>query len=114
MDYRKQHSGLIKNLDELASVPAVTPGVLNVIKQVTYPDSIAVVGTDVVGPKIGAELKSKAIYATLYAFAGMLVYIAFRFEWIYGVAAVIAVFHDTIMTPLWCHDNPGWRRNIGN
>ena len=36
--------------------------------------------------------------ATLYALAGMLVYIAFRFEWIYGVAAVIAVFHDTIIT----------------
>ena len=48
-----------------------------------------------VGPKIGAELRSQAVLATLYALAGMLVYIAFRFEWIYGVAAVVAVFHDT-------------------
>src|SRR5665213_2602259 len=38
MDYRKQHAGLIKNLDELSSVPGVTPPVLNVIKQQTYPD----------------------------------------------------------------------------
>ena len=98
MDYRKQHSGLIQNLDELASVPGVTPQVLNVLKQQTYPDSVAVVGTEVVGPKIGAELQRKAILAVLYALGGMLVYIAFRFEWIYGAAAVIAVFHDTIIT----------------
>ncbi len=98
MDYRKQHSGLIKSLDELASVPGVTPQVLNVIKQQTYPDSVAIVGTEVVGPKIGAELQRKAILAVLYALGGMLVYIAFRFEWIYGAAAVIAVFHDTLIT----------------
>ena len=51
-----------------------------------------------VGPKVGKDLRTKAILATLYALAGMLVYIAFRFEWIYGLAAVIAVFHDTLIT----------------
>src|SRR5207244_11678926 len=51
-----------------------------------------------VGAKVGAELRNKAILATLYALGGMLVYIAFRFEWIYGLAAVIAVFHDTLIT----------------
>ncbi len=98
LDYRKQHNGLIKNLDDLRSVPGVTSQVMNVLKQVTYADSVAVVGTEVVGPKIGAELQRKAILAVLYALGGMLVYIAFRFEWIYGAAAVIAVFHDTIIT----------------
>ena len=43
-------------------------------------------------------MRTQAINATLLALAGMLVYIWFRFEWIYGVAAVIAVFHDTIIT----------------
>jgi preprotein translocase subunit SecF len=98
MDYRKQHSGLIHSLDDLRTVPGVTPKVLDVLKQQTYPDSLAVVGTDVVGPRIGAELQRKAVLAVLYALGGMLVYIAFRFEWIYGAAAVIAVFHDTIIT----------------
>jgi len=51
-----------------------------------------------VGPKIGEDLKQQGLRATLFALAGMLVYIAFRFEWIYGVAAVVAVFHDTIIT----------------
>jgi len=98
IDYRTSHSGLIRNLDELSSVAGVTPQVLNVLKQATYPESFAVIGTEVVGPKIGAELQRKAILAVLYALGGMLVYIAFRFEWIYGAAAVIAVFHDTIIT----------------
>jgi preprotein translocase subunit SecF len=51
-----------------------------------------------VGPKVGEKLRQKALFATLYALAGMLVYIAFRFEWIYGLGAVIACFHDTLIT----------------
>jgi preprotein translocase subunit SecF len=53
---------------------------------------------EMVGPKVGLELRRKAVLATLYALGGMLVYIAFRFEWIYGLGAVIACFHDTIIT----------------
>ncbi len=55
-------------------------------------------GFEFVGPKIGADLRQQAINVVLIALGAMLVYIAFRFEWIYGVAAVIAVFHDTIIT----------------
>ncbi len=50
------------------------------------------------GPQVGAQLRKQAILATLYSLVGMLVYLAFRFEWIYGVAAVITVFHDTLIT----------------
>jgi preprotein translocase subunit SecF len=52
----------------------------------------------VVGAVVGKDLRNRAIYVTLAALAGMLVYIAFRFEWIYGVAAVLAVFHDVMVT----------------
>jgi preprotein translocase subunit SecF len=47
---------------------------------------------------VATDLWKQAIQATLFALGGMLVYIWFRFEWIYGVAAVIAVFHDTVIT----------------
>jgi preprotein translocase subunit SecF len=60
--------------------------------------SFEVRNVEVVGPKVGAQLQQQAILATVYALAGMLVYIAFRFEWIYGAAAVIAVFHDVLIT----------------
>ena len=79
-------------------MPGVTPQVLNVIKQQCYPGSFTVRSFEIVGPKIGADLRQQAINVVLIALAAMLVYIAFRFEWIYGVAAVIAVFHDTIIT----------------
>src|SRR5207237_577549 len=48
--------------------------------------------------KVGDDLKRQAVFATLYALGGILIYIAFRFEWIYGAAAVFAVFHDTLVT----------------
>src|SRR5262245_56324472 len=51
-----------------------------------------------IGPKVGNDLKRQAVFATLYALGGILIYIAFRFEWIYGAAAVFAVFHDTLVT----------------
>jgi len=51
-----------------------------------------------VSAKVGGDLRRQAVTATLYALAGILIYIAFRFEWIYGAAAVFAVFHDTLIT----------------
>src|SRR5688500_8749905 len=57
-----------------------------------------ILGTDAVGAIAGAQLRNKAIAATLAALVGILVYIAFRFEWTYGAAAVIAVFHDVLVT----------------
>jgi preprotein translocase subunit SecF len=97
-NYRKDHGGIVRNLDELAGVKGVTPKVIEVMKANISLGPFTILQTEVVGPKIGAELRRQAILATLYALGGMLVYIAFRFEWIYGVAAVIAVFHDTIIT----------------
>ena len=57
-----------------------------------------ILGTDAVNAVAGAQLRNKAIAATLAALVGILVYIAFRFEWTYGAAAVIAVFHDVLVT----------------
>ena len=54
--------------------------------------------TEIVGPQVGDQLRRQALLATLYSLAGMLVYLAFRFEFIYGLAAVIAVVHDTWFT----------------
>lgn len=60
--------------------------------------SYKIVGTDAVGAIAGEQLRNKAIAVTLAALVGILVYIAFRFEWTYGAAAVIAVFHDVLVT----------------
>ena len=57
-----------------------------------------IIGTDAVGPVAGRQLRNQAITVTLLALVGILIYIAFRFEWTYGAAAVIAVFHDVLVT----------------
>ncbi len=57
-----------------------------------------IIATDAVGAVAGAQLRNKAIAVTLAALVGILIYIAFRFEWTYGAAAVIAVFHDVLVT----------------
>src|SRR5262249_49983329 len=90
-------SGLVTDYNQLASVPGLNGAVLNVLKQETYLAPFHIIQVQTVGPKVGKDLRNKAALATLYALAGMLVYIAFRFEWIYGLGAVIAVFHDTII-----------------
>ena len=53
---------------------------------------------EVVGPTVGNQLKKQAALATLWSMLGMLVYLWFRFQLIYGVAAVVACFHDTLIT----------------
>jgi preprotein translocase subunit SecF len=60
--------------------------------------SFKIEATDAVGAVAGAQLRNKAIAVTLAALVGILIYIAFRFEWTYGAAAVIAVFHDVLVT----------------
>jgi preprotein translocase subunit SecF len=91
-------SGMIADFNQLASVPGVNTAIINTLKQESYLAPYKVIQTQMVGPKVGVELRTKAVLATLYALGGMLVYIAFRFEWIYGLGAVIAVFHDTLIT----------------
>ena len=61
-------------------------------------NNFQVVRTEAVGPKVGNELQQKAILAVLLSFAATLIYLAFRFEWRFGLAAVIATMHDTLLT----------------
>jgi preprotein translocase subunit SecF len=90
--------GVLTNFDELSRADGVTPTVVSTLKSNYALGSFAVRNVEVVGPKVGSELRRQAIFVTLYALAGMLVYIAFRFEWVYGAAAVLAVFHDVLIT----------------
>lgn len=61
-------------------------------------DAVNGVKAHVVGPTVGHQLTRQASLAVLYSMLGMLVYLWFRFQLIYGVAAVVACFHDTLIT----------------
>ncbi len=91
-------SGIISNFEQLSEVEGVTPEAIAALKENFTLSPFTIRSVDIVGPKIGEELRQQAMMATLLALGGMLVYIAFRFEWIYGLAAVVAVFHDVFIT----------------
>jgi preprotein translocase subunit SecF len=115
--------GLLTNFEELSSVEGANPAVIASLKSAYSLGGFAIRSVEIVGPKVGAELRRQAIYVTLYALGGMLLYIAFRFHGselvapnifasrgaigfllrqidkvIYGSAAVLAVFHDVLIT----------------
>jgi preprotein translocase subunit SecF len=81
-----------------ASHDAGRAAVENALKANYHDSSFQILQLDIVGPTAGKQLQRQAIYATLYSLVGMLAYLWFRFELIYGVAAVVAVFHDTLIT----------------
>ena len=94
----RDQGGIVTSFDELKNAPGVTPQVINALTSGFSLGNFTIRNVEIVGPKVGAQLRRQAVLATLYALLGMLVYIAFRFEWIYGAAAVIAVFHDVLIT----------------
>ena len=57
-----------------------------------------IVRTEAVGPKVGGELRQKAFLAIFLSFFAVLAYLAYRFEWRFGLAAVIATAHDILAT----------------
>ncbi len=72
--------------------------VVAALNTVYGPGGFTIRGAEIVGAKVGSELRRQAVFVTLYALGGMLLYIAFRFEWVFGAAAVLAVFHDVLIT----------------
>jgi len=97
LDYRdKDKGGLIGSISDLNG--KADPAVVADLQQGAYLSGFTVRNVEIVGPQVGAQLRRQALMATLYSLAGMLVYLWFRFELIYGVAAVVAVFHDTLIT----------------
>jgi len=68
--------------------------------------SFDVISKDLVGPAVGADLKQKGIYATLFALGGILLYVAFRFRFTFALGAIVATFHDILITLVflsWFH-----------
>lgn len=100
VNYRNSppQSGLIADFQQLRAVKGVTPGVTSALTNDFYLSSFAVKKVEIVGPKVGKDLRRQALYVTLGGLGAMLIYIWFRFELIYGVAAVVATFHDVIIT----------------
>ena len=99
VDHRnKALGGVLNSPDQLQNATGVDPKAVASLPDGVYVSDFAVRDVQIIGPQVGSQLRTQAGLATLYSLLGMLVYLGFRFEWIYGVAAVITVFHDTLIT----------------
>jgi len=97
VNYRdKVKGGVLASIDELKA--ATDFAVVASLQDGFYLSDFGVRNVEIVGPQVGKQLQTQAKLAVLYSLAGMLVYLGVRFEWIYGVAAVVTVFHDTLIT----------------
>jgi preprotein translocase subunit SecF len=92
----KVQGGVLGSFDQLKG--PVDPAAVASLSDGFYLSDFGVRNVEIVGPQVGAQLRKQALLATVYSLAGMLIYLGFRFEWIYGVAAVVTVFHDTLIT----------------
>jgi preprotein translocase subunit SecF len=92
----KTRGGVIRNFEDLRGVASAE--VATSLQQGFFTSDFGVRNVEIVGPQVGQQLRKQAVLAVLYSLAGMLVYLWFRFELIYGVAAVVACFHDTLIT----------------
>jgi preprotein translocase subunit SecF len=96
LSYRTQ-TGIItdyKILDELG----LKPEIQTFLKDKTYLGSLTVLSRETVGPQVGADLRRKAVQATIWSLIGMLIYIALRFKIENGVAAIFTLAQDVLIT----------------
>jgi preprotein translocase subunit SecF len=92
----REHGGVISSFSDLNG--AAPSAVISSLNDGFYLSNFGVRNVEIVGPQVGKQLQNQAKLAVLYSLLGMLIYLWFRFELIYGVAAVVACFHDTLIT----------------
>lgn len=87
-----------RTAEEEGELDATANTILTTLESDVPGNTLVDASTEIVGPVVGAELRRQARNATLFALVAMLVYIGFRFEFVYGVGATIAVIHDVLLT----------------
>ena len=97
LDFRTARGGIISNDAELEEI-GLSTDLVEQIRENFYLGSFTILSSESVGPKVGRELQDKAINAVVFSLLGILAYIAYRFKFIYGLAAIVAIFHDVFIT----------------
>ena len=96
LSYRNR-TGIIGEFEELAGI-GLKPEIQSFLKEKTYLGKLTVLSRETVGPQVGADLRRKAVQATIWSLLGMLVYIALRFKLEYGIAAIFTLAQDVLIT----------------
>lgn len=94
--YGKSDEFLIR-LPNLAGKDYSSAAIMESLKKAFPNQTLTLLKVDKIGPKVGAELRSKAFLALGLSFLMIMLYIAFRFEFLYGLGAIVALLHDAIL-----------------
>lgn len=89
--------GLISDYGQIEKLE-LKKRVKSLLKEKTCLGTFAFLSTETVGPQVGHDLRGKAARAAVYALIGMLIYIGFRFRFVFGFAAVLTLIHDVLVT----------------
>jgi preprotein translocase subunit SecF len=95
----RSEKGLFASVDDAAKTPGVSPAVGEWLRTKTVAGPFTLLSAENVGPQVGKDLREKGMWAILFSWAAMLLYIAWRFKSVsFGTAAVVALIHDTWTT----------------
>lgn len=95
----RSEKGLFVSVEEAAKTPGISPVVAEWLKTRTIAGPFTLLSAENVGPQVGKDLREKGMWAILFSWSAMLLYIAFRFRSAsFGTAAVVALIHDTWTT----------------
>ena len=90
--------GIIQDYAQLQQERGISQEIINTLEEKTFLGSLAVLSKETVGPQVGHDLRRKATQAVIWALIGMLIYIGIRFKLAYGVAAILTLAHDVLIT----------------
>jgi len=95
---KRSQLAIFTSMQQATSAEGVTTGVARVINEKTFLGRFNVLNQETVGPQVGKELQSKAIWAIFASAIAMGLYIWFRFDFVFGVAAIICIIHDVLIS----------------
>ena len=91
---KRSEIGIFHNMGETTSVPGVTAGIARVINEKAYLGQFNMLNQETVGPQVGGQLQRKAMWAIILSSLAMGIYIWLRFDFVFGVAAMLCIVHD--------------------
>lgn len=94
-DLRTANAGVFPGFDRMAGLD---PKVLSALKERFYVSDIAILSVEYVGPQVGSELREQAKLAIAWSVGALLIYVWFRFEFLWGLSAIACLVHDVLVT----------------
>lgn len=92
---KDENTGLYPPLDQMKGID---PKIVNALKEGFYISDLAILSTEYVGPQVGSELRDQAKLAIIWSLLGLLVYVWFRFQLVWGISAILCLAHDVLIT----------------